>query len=45
MVQQVKTTATRMLTNFTVQASVNEYYTAQRLYKDAAHRELPQVNK
>eukprot|EP00775_Hariotina_reticulata_P008512 gene8512-8694_t len=41
----VKTTATRMLTNFTVQATVNEYYTAQRIYKDAAHKELPQVKK
>jgi hypothetical protein len=40
---QVKETATRMLKNFSVQASVNEFYTAQRVYKEAANQALPQV--
>ncbi|WIA17780.1 hypothetical protein OEZ85_009293 [Tetradesmus obliquus] len=40
---QVKETATRMLNNFKVQASVNEFYTAQRVYKEAASQALPQA--
>jgi hypothetical protein len=34
-----------MLNNFSVQASVNEFYNAQRVYKEAASQALPQVNK
>jgi hypothetical protein len=33
-----------MLNNFSVQASVNEFYNAQRVYKEAASQALPQVN-
>lgn len=40
---QVKDTATRMLTNFSVQAGTNEFYTAQRVFKDASIKALPQV--
>lgn len=42
-VVQVKETATRMLTNFSVQAGTNDFYTAQRLFKDAGAKALPQV--
>jgi hypothetical protein len=34
-----------MLNNFSVQASVNELYNTQRVYKEAASQALPQVNK
>jgi hypothetical protein len=40
---QVKETATRMLTNFSVQAGTNDFYTAQRLFRDASIKVLPQV--
>jgi hypothetical protein len=40
---QVKETATRMLTNFSVQAGTNDFYTAQRLFRDAGIKVLPQV--
>lgn len=40
---QVKDTATRMLTNFSVQAGTNDFYTAQRLFKDPGVKALPQV--
>jgi hypothetical protein len=40
---QVKETARRMLTNFSVQASVSEFYTAQRLLRDHPAKALPQV--
>lgn len=40
---QVKETATRMLTNFSVQAGTNDFYTAQRLFKDVGATALPQV--
>lgn len=41
---QVKDTATRMLTNFSVQAGTNDFYTAQRLFKDPGVKALPQVS-
>lgn len=40
---QVKETATRMLTNFSVQASVNDFFTAQRIFKESGTKALPQV--
>ncbi len=40
---QVKETARRMMTNFSVQASVGDFYTAQRLLKDPGAKALPQV--
>jgi hypothetical protein len=40
---QVKDTATRMLTNFSVQAGTNDFYSAQRLFKDPGAKALPQV--
>lgn len=40
---QVKDTATRMLTNFSVQAGTNDFYTAQRVFKDPGVKALPQV--
>eukprot|EP00882_Tetradesmus_deserticola_P022104 GHRQ01023988.1.p2 GENE.GHRQ01023988.1~~GHRQ01023988.1.p2 ORF type:complete len:195 (+),score=115.78 GHRQ01023988.1:234-818(+) len=40
---QIKETATRMLNNFSVQASVNDFYTAQRVFKEAASEALPQA--
>lgn len=40
---QVKDTATRMLTNFSVQAGTNDFYSAQRLFKDPGVKALPQV--
>jgi hypothetical protein len=40
---QVKETSTRMLTNFSVQAGTNDFYTAQRLFKDAGVTALTQV--
>jgi hypothetical protein len=40
---QVKDTATRMLTNFSVQAGTNDFYSAQRLFKDTSVQALPQV--
>jgi hypothetical protein len=43
MAVQVKDTATRMLTNFSVQAGTNDFYTAQRLFKDPGVKALPQV--
>jgi hypothetical protein len=32
-----------MLTNFSVQAGTNDFYTAQRLFRDAGIKVLPQV--
>jgi hypothetical protein len=40
---QVKETSSRMLTNFSVQASTNDFYTAQRVFKDSGCKALPQV--
>ena len=32
-----------MLTNFSVQASINDFFTAQRIFRDPATKALPQV--
>lgn len=40
---QVKETTTRMLTNFSVQTSVNDFFTAQRMYRESGTKALPQV--
>lgn len=42
---QMKETASRMLTNFSVQAGVNDFYTAQRVFKESSAKVLPQVRQ
>lgn len=42
---QMKETASRMLTNFSVQAGVNDFYTAQRVFKESSAKVLPQVRR
>eukprot|EP00878_Enallax_costatus_P012355 GHUV01012905.1.p1 GENE.GHUV01012905.1~~GHUV01012905.1.p1 ORF type:complete len:221 (+),score=73.77 GHUV01012905.1:1993-2655(+) len=39
----VKEATNRMLTNFSVQASVNDFFTAQRIFRDPATKALPQA--
>lgn len=41
----VREVARRMLTNFTVQASVSEFDSAQRTLKEASAKALPQVRR
>jgi hypothetical protein len=42
---QVKETARRMLTNYTAQATVSDFYTAQRLFKEPGAKALPEVRR
>lgn len=44
MIMQVKEATNRMLTNFSVQASVNDFFTAQRIFKESGTKALPQVS-
>jgi hypothetical protein len=44
-VRQIKETATRMLTNFSVQAFTNDFYTAQRVLAADSLKALPQVTR